>query len=138
MVNTVRSVFPSCRVFRENEPPTTEEVAERGSDFDNVIMFCVKTEAPSDDSDAISFREPREADYLQSLSRQQYLFPQHEVQDSALFRPLLGAENSDDEDATRILRQSDTEVLTKWHIRSARNHWTVMRRVLPQNIWESW
>ena len=139
MANTVRAVFPSCRVFRENEPPTVEAVAERGSDFDNVILFCVKTASSDDSSGAISFRKPREADYLQSLSRQQYLYPQHEVPDSALLRPMLGSEGDEHVGGeVRVLRQSDTEMLAEWHTRSARNHWTVMRRVLPQHIWESW
>ncbi|KAK7753560.1 hypothetical protein SLS62_004418 [Diatrype stigma] len=124
VVNTVKSVFPSCRVFRESPQPDEEEVEASGRDFDNVIMFCVKVA-----DHAVTFRAPREADYLQSLARRAYLLPKHEVPASALLR--AGAE-------VGILRRNDTEKLAKWHTRSARGHWTVMRSVLPANIWESW
>lgn len=124
VVNTVKSVFPSCRVFRESPQPDDEEVEENGRDFDNVIMFCVKVA-----DHAITFRAPREADYLQSLARKAYLLPKHEVPESALLR--AGAD-------VGILRKNETEKLAKWHTRSARGHWTVMRNVLPANIWESW
>ncbi|RYP86130.1 hypothetical protein DL769_000808 [Monosporascus sp. CRB-8-3] len=122
VVNTVRSVFPSCRIFRESPRPSEEEVEENGRDFDNVIMFCVKTDHE------IAFRKVREADYLQSLARKAYLLPKHEVHDSALLRG----------NDIGILRKNETEKLAKWHTQSARGHWAVMRHVLPEHIWESW
>ncbi|KAI1490755.1 S-adenosyl-L-methionine-dependent methyltransferase [Biscogniauxia mediterranea] len=128
VVNTVKEVFPSCRVFREGAPPTEEKVEEEGRDFDNVIIFCTKLTSPSGGKEAITFRKPVEGDYLQSLARKAYLLPQHEVPDSA-FSPL---------NEVGILRVNETEKLAKWHDKSALGHWAVMRTVLPKEIWELW
>ncbi|KAI0419369.1 S-adenosyl-L-methionine-dependent methyltransferase [Xylaria grammica] len=122
VVNTIRDIFPSCRIFRENEPPSEDEVREKGRDFDNVMIFCVKID------DQITFRKPVEADYLQSLSRRQFLVPRHEVP--------LSAFSTHDE--VGILRANETEKLAKWHDQSALRHWDVMRTVMPSEIWNQW
>ncbi|KAI1291453.1 S-adenosyl-L-methionine-dependent methyltransferase [Xylaria venustula] len=122
VVNTIKDIFPSCRVFRENEPPSEEKREEEGRDFDNVMIFCVKTD------DEITFRRPVESDYLQSLARRQFLVPQHEVPLSAI--------SARDEVGT--LRVNETETLAKWHDQSALRHWEVMRNVIPSEIWNQW
>ncbi|KAI1498808.1 S-adenosyl-L-methionine-dependent methyltransferase [Biscogniauxia marginata] len=126
VVNTVKEVFPSCRVFREGAPPSEEKLEEEGRDFDNVIIFCTKSS--SGGKEAITFRKPVEADYLQSLARKAYLLPQHEVPDSAFST----------HDEVGILRANETEKLAKWHDQSALGHWAVMRTVLPKEIWQLW
>ncbi|KAI1272084.1 S-adenosyl-L-methionine-dependent methyltransferase [Xylaria sp. FL0933] len=122
VVNTIMDIFPSCRIFRENEPPSEDKVEEAGRDFDNVMIFCLKTD------DKITFRKPVESDYLQSLSRRQFLVPQHEVPLSALST----------RDEVGILRANETEKLAKWHDQSALRHWEVMRTVIPSEIWNQW
>ncbi|KAI0009398.1 S-adenosyl-L-methionine-dependent methyltransferase [Xylariaceae sp. FL0662B] len=122
VVNTVKGVFPTCRVFREGEAPPEEVVEENGRDFDNVIIFCTKH------GEKVTFRDPVEDDYLQSLARKAYLLPQHEVDASAF---------SSVEDVG-ILRANETEKLAQWHDRSALGHWAVMRTVLPAQVWENW
>lgn len=119
-MNTIKEVFPSCRVFREGEPPSAETVEETGRDFDNVIVFCTKTD------EKVTFREPKEADYLQSLARRAFLLPKHEVDESA-FSADVG-----------ILRVNETEKLAEWHDQSALGHWAVMRTVVPNYIWQNW
>ncbi|KAI1175895.1 S-adenosyl-L-methionine-dependent methyltransferase [Nemania sp. FL0916] len=122
VVNTIRDIFPSCRIFRENEPPSKDKVEEAGGDFDNVMIFCLKTD------DQITFRNPVEADFLRSVSRMQFLIPKHEVPLSALL-PV---------NEVGILRANETEKLMKWHEQSALRHWDVMRVVLPSQIWNQW
>ncbi|KAI3333919.1 S-adenosyl-L-methionine-dependent methyltransferase [Ustulina deusta] len=122
VVNTIKDIFPSCRVFRENEPPSKDKVEEIGRDFDNVMIFCVKT------ADQIIFRKPIESDYLQTLSRRQFLVPRHEVPLSAIST----------RDEVGILRANETEKLAKWHDQSALRHWDVMRTVMPSEIWNQW
>ncbi|KAI0443489.1 S-adenosyl-L-methionine-dependent methyltransferase [Xylaria telfairii] len=122
VVNTIQDIFPSCRIFRENESPTEDKVEEDGRDFDNVMIFCLKT------NDKIRFRKPVEADYLKSISRKQFLVPQHEVPPSA-FSP---------REEVGILRSNETEKLAKWHDQSALRHWDVMRTVIPGEIWNQW
>ncbi|KAI0863964.1 S-adenosyl-L-methionine-dependent methyltransferase [Xylaria cubensis] len=122
VVNTIKDIFPSCRIFRENESPSEDKVEEAGHDFDNVMIFCLKTD------DKINFRKPVEADYLKSISRRQFLVPQHEVP--------LSAFSSREE--VGILRSNETEKLAKWHDKSALRHWDVMRTVIPGEIWNQW
>ncbi|KAI3320196.1 spermine/spermidine synthase [Xylariaceae sp. AK1471] len=122
VVNTVRNIFPSCRIFRENEAPSKETVEEVGRDFDNVMIFCTKG------SEKVTFRNPVEADYLQSISRRQFLVPKHEV-------PLSTFSTRDE---VGILRANETEKLAKWHHQSALRHWDVMRIVMPSHIWNQW
>ncbi|KAI0888434.1 S-adenosyl-L-methionine-dependent methyltransferase [Annulohypoxylon maeteangense] len=123
VMNTIKSVFPSCRIFREGEPPSAETVEEAGRDFDNVIVFCTKTD------EKVTFRKPTDADFLGSLSRKAYLFPKHEVDESSFSATAADA---------GILRVNETEKLVKWHDQSALGHWAVMRTVLPKNVWQQW
>ncbi|KAI1319408.1 spermine/spermidine synthase [Xylariaceae sp. FL0255] len=116
VVNTVKDIFPSCRIFRENEPPSVETVAEVGRDFDNVMIFCTKA------TGEVTFREPKEADYLQSLSRRSFLVPKYEVTKSVDF----------------AFRANNTVKDPRWHDESALRHWDIMRTVIPGNIWNMW
>ncbi|KAI1434761.1 S-adenosyl-L-methionine-dependent methyltransferase [Xylaria sp. CBS 124048] len=122
VVNTINDIFPSCRVFRENEAPPKGKVETEGRDFDNVMIFCTKTD------DKITFREPVESDYLKSISRRQFLVPKYEV-------PLSDLSPRDE---VGILRANETAKLSKWHDQSALRHWEVMREVIPTEIWNQW
>ncbi|OAL37747.1 hypothetical protein AYO20_02924 [Fonsecaea nubica] len=114
---TITSVFPSCRVFREDEAPTP---GANAVDFTNMVFFCTKRQA------AITFRKPVTADFLGSGARQEFLVPQHEI----------SPDEFDKEGA--VLRRGQTKELEKWQSQSALGHWTVMRTVLPDVIWENW
>ena len=121
VVDTIREVFPSCRIFREF--PREDAAVERdGLDFTNMVIFCTKLEKP------ITFRQPNRRDLLNSPSRETFLVPQHEVKESDF---LAGKDQG-------ILRKNDTEKLAKWHQASAVGHWNIMRTVLPSIVWESW
>ncbi|KAH8884702.1 S-adenosyl-L-methionine-dependent methyltransferase [Thozetella sp. PMI_491] len=121
VVETIREVFPSCRIFREH-PRDEDEVEKTGRDFTNMVIFCTKTER------RITFRKPTRRDLLNSPSRDSFLFPKHEVTDGHF---LTGHDEG-------ILRRNDTEKLVKWHEKSAVGHWNVMRNVLPPLVWENW
>jgi hypothetical protein len=122
VVDTIRHVFPSCRIFRESESPSEEKIKEDVQDFTNMVIFCKKT------AGSLSFRKPVPADYLGSRARQAFLMPQNEVQDS-------GFRSSED---LGLLTFNATEKLGKWHDQSALGHWDVMRLVLPAQVWEMW
>lgn len=121
-MKTIREVFPSCRVFRESPQPSQEEIEKNGQDFDNVVVFCRKTEKK------IAFRHALDRDFLQSKARAQFMVPRHEVPESAF---LSG-------DKVGLVRNNQTDVLVKHHDQTALGHWAVMRTVLPKEIWESW
>ncbi|KAH6842878.1 S-adenosyl-L-methionine-dependent methyltransferase [Chaetomium sp. MPI-CAGE-AT-0009] len=124
VVNTINAVFPACRIFREHAREEAD-FAESGRDFTNMVIFCTK-QADSQ----IAFRAPSERDMLNSPSRRAFLLPQHEVRDADFL--VTG------EEAQGVLRKNETESLAKWHEVSAAGHWTVMRTVLPEAVWEAW
>ncbi|ORY61364.1 spermine/spermidine synthase [Pseudomassariella vexata] len=122
VVRTVKEVFPSCRIFRENPAPSEEQLKKEGRDFDNMVIFCRKT------TDGIAFRRTVEQDFLRSRSRQHFLAPKYEV-DNKVF--LTG-------DDVGIVRKNDTSKLGNWHDQTGLGHWAVMRTVLPKEVWENW
>ncbi|KAF9876023.1 spermine spermidine synthase [Colletotrichum karsti] len=121
VVDTIKQVFPSCRIFRESEHPSKKKLEEEGQDFTNMVIFCKKT------SGKLFFRKPEEEDFLQSRTRKVFLQPRHEVLPKHFLDGDFG-----------LLRNNATEQLTKWHEKSALGHWEVMRWVLPARIWEQW
>lgn len=125
VIYTIRSVFPTCRIFRENPPP---ELVANEPDFTNMVIFCKKsTNAP------LQFRQPNKADYLYSRARKAFLYPQFEIPESAFM--VMG-----NPEAARkmILKKGQTKELEKEHTRSAVGHWSLMRTVLPDNVWQDW
>ncbi|KIW96820.1 uncharacterized protein Z519_02211 [Cladophialophora bantiana CBS 173.52] len=114
---TIISVFPSCRVFREDEAPAP---GVKRDDFTNMVFFCRKRKG------AIKFRRPVAADFLGSGARQEFLVPKHEIDQSE-----FNTEGA-------VLRSGETKELEKWQAKSALGHWRVMRTVLPDVIWENW
>jgi hypothetical protein len=120
-VQTIRTVFPSCRIFREH-PRDEAEVEKNGRDFTNMVIFCTKAQS------AITFRKPTARDFLNSPSREAFLTLKHEVKDS----DFMAGEGEG------ILTKNDTQKLVKWHEQSAIGHWTVMRTVVPSLVWENW
>ncbi|KAK3900651.1 polyamine aminopropyltransferase [Staphylotrichum tortipilum] len=123
ILNTITTVFPSCRMFREH-PRDDADFAASGRDFTNMVIFCTKR------AEAISFRTPTERDMLNSPSRQAFLLPQHEVKEE----DFVGGEEAEGV----VLKKNETERLVKWHDMSAMGHWTIMRTVLPEVVWEAW
>ncbi|OLN85104.1 Methyltransferase-like protein 13-like protein 1 [Colletotrichum chlorophyti] len=121
VVDTIKQVFPSCRIFRESEHPSKKKMDEDGQDFTNMVIFCKKT------SGKLKFRPAVDDDFLGSRTRSVFLQPKHEVFDRHFLQGDFG-----------ILRNNDTETLTKWHQKSAVGHWEVMRTVIPPKIWEMW
>ncbi|ROV91071.1 hypothetical protein VMCG_09588 [Cytospora schulzeri] len=119
---TIKSVFPSCRIFRE-QPRDDTLVEKEKRDFTNMVIFCVK-----DADRPLTFRKATPADLLQSGMRQNFLVPKHEVFETDF---TAGGE-------VDVLRRNDTSALEKWHAKSALGHWEVMRVVLPDFVWESW
>ena len=114
---TARAIFPSCRLYREDAPP---EDAAAASDFANTVLFCRKQSGP------FEFREPKEEDYLGSGAREMALKPQWEMD-------LKQFDVSKD-----IVRKENIQELERWGVKGAEGHWWVMRKVLPNEVWENW
>ncbi|KAK4937788.1 hypothetical protein LTR10_021666 [Elasticomyces elasticus] len=114
---TITSVFPSCRVYREDEAPAP---GVKPDDFTNMVFFCRKNDRP------ITFRKPTEADFLGSGARREYMLPHHEIAPEIF------------DTSVEVLRSGKTKEIEKWQAQSAIGHWKVMRTVLPDAIWENW
>ena len=118
VIKTVVDVFPNCRFFREVPIPASTA----REDFTNLVIFCQQTFRE------FTFREPTPADLLGSPARRQHLVPQNEVTN---LNQMGGGEG-------RVIRRGQTEWLEDFQIQSARGHWHVMRKVLPDIVWENW
>ncbi|KAI6246560.1 Polyamine aminopropyltransferase [Erysiphe necator] len=124
VIKTIRSIFPTCRIFRETEKSSASLVANGdGHDFTNMVIFCTNA------ANEIIFREPINNDYLGSAAREQFLLPKHEVDES------IFAEQETDGD---LLKMNDTERFQDWQRKNSLGHWSLMRTVLPPIVWEMW
>lgn len=111
---TVVAVFPSCRIFREDDP------AHSTTALINMAIFCKKS------SGALSFRNAVEQDFLGSGARRESLPPRFEIS------PQTFQADGD------VLWQGQVGKLRRSQTESAINHWKVMRTVIPSTIWENW
>ncbi|KAL7794511.1 S-adenosyl-L-methionine-dependent methyltransferase [Trichoderma ceciliae] len=123
IVRTILQDFPTCRLFREN-PADPEAVAQTGSDYANMVIFCRKTKG------ALTFRQSVRADHLNSPSRQHYLNPRNEILARDLF--------SIGKDEAGILRRNKTDRVREGQQANADGHWVIMRKDLPATFWERW
>ena len=121
VIQTILAVFPSCRIFRESEPPTDEDVLKSGQDFTNVVIFCKKSDEP------LKFRDPVAGDFLRSRARDLFLVPRHEV-----------SLNDFKAEEAGLLMGNGTAGLEAGQGASAIGHWEVMRTVVPAAVWELW
>ena len=130
VLNTIHSVFPACRLFRDNPPG--EESSK--SDFVNMVVFCTKIFPASAKGDkGFVFRQPDQNDIRGSLSRKQYLPPAADLE--------IDFDWPKDEEAQlarRVLKSDDTSLLEENHANSALSHWRIMRTVMPNAVWELW
>lgn len=121
IVRTILSVFPSCRIFREQAPGEDDE----NPNFTNMVLFCKKSS-----NTPLRFRDPEPADFLRSHSRENYLLPKHEI-DAAMFAAVPPK-------GRPVLVAREVKRLHKFQDRGAIEHWQIMRKVLPDAVWENW
>ncbi|KAK3715139.1 hypothetical protein LTR37_007349 [Vermiconidia calcicola] len=126
VLNTIEAVFDGqCRIFRDTPPipDMAEEKAAINEDFTNIIVFCRNTDGP------ITFRKPTKADFLGSKSREHYMLP-----DPAHGLPFPPSHSMD----KQVLKQGDEHQWSGQQAESAIKHWYVMRKVIPDAVWELW
>lgn len=159
VLNTIDTVFSGqCKIFRDGPPekdndPTPGD-GEASSDFLNMVVFCRNSQGD------IAFRKPSQADYLGSKSRQYYMLPkpEHEIQfpqrrhadvvqqqqTSTASRSGASAnaqqqrEDHHGHGQGRILELGDEGTFDAEQGRSALRHWRIMRKVLPNAVWDLW
>jgi spermidine synthase len=127
VLNTIHTIFPACRLFRDQ--PKSETHKSGDSDFINMVVICVKNDHGKGKK-AITFRQPEHKDYLGSIARQNFLLPKEELEVKYKYvKP---------EDGGRVMKRKDVGELEKFHREGAVSHWKIMRTVLPAGVWEMW
>lgn len=126
VVRTILEVFPTCRIFQDVLP------GDSGANFINMVVFCTKAQ-----NSQVIFREATEADWLQSLSRKQWIPP-----DPVLEMPISDFLDEAERRSEALVLKTDNkkmvERLKGYHHISADRHWRIMRKVLPDAVWELW
>ncbi|KAH6707716.1 S-adenosyl-L-methionine-dependent methyltransferase [Leptodontidium sp. MPI-SDFR-AT-0119] len=123
IIQTILTVFPTYRIYRESAQPIPKQIASDGRDFINIAIFY--TNAAS----AVNFRAPIKKNFLGSKAKQAYLLPQQKV-DYSTFEVQEGIGGP--------LRRNDTERFRGWQEKSTGGHCAVMRTVISESIWENW
>ncbi|KAJ6260656.1 hypothetical protein Dda_4883 [Drechslerella dactyloides] len=90
VIHTIKSVFGTCRAFREYPPEKDADPAK--GDFTNMVIYCTPFHKPRRDPanpyhadldesqiEAPYFYPAQESDFLNTVVRKQRLMPQHEV-----------------------------------------------------------
>ncbi|KAG0637339.1 S-adenosyl-L-methionine-dependent methyltransferase [Tuber brumale] len=121
IIETVRTVFDGCRVFREDMPG--EDIDKATVDYTNMVIFCTRS------LDPYTFRAPADADILGSITRRHFLFPKFEIDLDQYFG--VSGEFT-------LLSESNIDALIGWQETSALGHWRVIRTVLPPVVWENY
>ena len=96
--------------------------------FANMVIFC-----RNGGDEGVTFRQPTKADFLGRKSAEHYLLPNpaHEVP----MPPVVAVEGGEVED---LLVDSELDEWTQQQTQSAIRHWRIMRKVLPDLVWELW
>jgi hypothetical protein len=130
VLNTIDVTFEGqCKIYRDTPPDTSEmtgDKAEVNQDFSNMVVFCRNSPG------AVSFREPIAADFLGSKSRQQYMLPKPDLE---IQFPRQSSEGWTQAD---VLKGDDERLWYAQQAESAQKHWYIMRKVLPDVVWELW
>lgn len=123
VLNTINTVFENqCKIFRDSPLEAKNHLnSAEEEDFLNMVIFCRNTPG------AISFRKPIKADFLRSRSREHYMLPKAELE---IHFP--------HQDWQKVLRAGGEKKWSSQQAESAKRHWRIMRKVLPDVVWELW
>ena len=153
VLRTIRTTFgESCRAFRDSEPPpppsstdgNAEPKAAGNEDeeddvvnmFANMVIFCRKPSLPSASESRITFRQPTPADFLRRKSAEYYLLPNPAVE--VPMPDVSSGENEGDGESGGLLVEGELDDWSEQQTQSAIRHWYIMRKVLPDFVWELW
>ena len=127
VLNTIHSVFPACRLYRDQ--PASPDLKPGDPDFINMVVFCLKNDGGKGKA-ALAFRAPNEKDFMGSLARKSYLEPKPHLEIMYKYLPKV--------QGGREMTRADVGELERFHEEGAVSHWRIMRTVLPAGVWEMW
>ncbi|PLW30238.1 hypothetical protein PCASD_16328 [Puccinia coronata f. sp. avenae] len=142
VLTTLFRVFPFCRAFSEDSGAPLSD-----SDYQNMVIFCSPTGRPR-------FRKPTEIEGFEPSVYQSRVLASFEAHEFDLGRLAASSghvgpeEEEEDRDGqaetlptTResfILTDHNSAQLDRAQIHNALFHWEIMRKVLPQEVWNSY
>ena len=132
VLNTIDLIFEGqCKIYRDtpSESNAADDKAAINEDFTNIIVFCRNQRG------SIRFRKPTKADFLGSKSREHYMLPDPKFE---IPFPLQGSPDRPHLLQQQVLRQGDESKWSGQQAESAIKHWYVMRKVVPDAVWELW
>jgi spermidine synthase len=133
IINTINLAFDrQCRIFRDTEPSPSET---ENTDFLNMVIFCknaANNDNENDNDKQVLFRAPVETDFLNTVSRRQYLMPREELE---LQFP---TDEQMQQERVQVLTLDNLAEFERGQIETARRHWKIMRMVVPAFVWELW
>ena len=121
---TIHAVFPTCRIYRYS----LEDLSDPNNSFVNMVVFCIKSDARK-----LTFRQPVTSDWLDSLSRRDFVPPPPNLE--IKFADVVG---EDIGASLGLLRKGNEDIIESYHTEAAVRHWNIMRTVLPSAIWQTW
>ena len=132
VLNTIDLIFDGqCKIYRDT-PATSESTNDKAAineDFTNIIVFCRNTPG------RIRFHQPTKADFLGSKSREHYMLPDPK---SEISFPLQSSPDRSRQLQEQVLKDGEEGDWSSQQAESAIKHWYVMRKVLPDVVWELW
>ncbi|KIK79741.1 hypothetical protein PAXRUDRAFT_16167 [Paxillus rubicundulus Ve08.2h10] len=128
VISTLLKAFGQCRTFHDMLEPMPEE--QLHSDFLNMVFFCSPSPAP------LMFRPSVDADYLHSYLRHHVLSSLDE-REVSITQVRGGVAWSKATEEQFLLTDVDNK-LDEWQREEAMEHWKLMRRILPDIVWETY
>ena len=146
VLRTIEHTFDGqCKIYRDGPPEKDNNAnAKKGdtrkvhdgddSDFLNMVVFCRNRPGP------ISFRRPVPADFLGSLSRQHYMLPKSEWEIPFPEQSSSGGGGGGGggKNGLDLLEPGGESSWASEQAESAKRHWRIMRKVMPDVVWELW
>ncbi|KAI6130337.1 S-adenosyl-L-methionine-dependent methyltransferase [Pisolithus croceorrhizus] len=127
VATTLLKAFGQCRVFHDRLDVIPDQHLQ--DEFINVVFFCSKSASP------LTFRPSVDGDYLHSYLRRHVLssLERRELPISVLRKPSVLSTKAKD---VFLLTDTDNK-LNEWQRAAAAEHWRIMRKVMPDTVWET-
>ncbi|KAF8551473.1 S-adenosyl-L-methionine-dependent methyltransferase [Imleria badia] len=128
VVTTLLRVFGQCRAFHDLPNPIPED--QFYSTFLNMVFFCSPSSYP------LTFRPAVDADYLHSYLRRDILssLDKRELSVSQLKGTDVWSRDTEE----RFVLTDINNTLNAWQREEALEHWKLMRKILPDIVWETY
>ncbi|KAI6035057.1 hypothetical protein F5J12DRAFT_790765 [Pisolithus orientalis] len=127
VATTLFKAFGQCRAFHDHLGAIPDQHLH--DEFVNIVFFCSKSASP------LAFRPSVEGDYLHSYLRRHVLsdLERRELPISIVRNASVWSEEAEEV----FLLTDKNNKLNEWQRADAAEHWRIMRKVMPDIVWET-